>query len=153
MIDHVIDTEGPIHEDVLVRRIARHHGFQRAGRQVRNIVIEIAKRRRGRTQEDVGLFFWSKGTVKERPPARYKNRGDELRAVEYICKEELRAIKAALSLSDDPVELARALGIARLSQGARQRLSEALDTEANPEVRPTSFLSAHRAHGRSQDRW
>jgi hypothetical protein len=135
MIDHVIDIEGPIHEDVLVRRIARHHGFQRAGRQIRHIVIEIAKRRRDWTQEDVGLFFWSKGTDKEHhAPARYKNRDDELRAVEYICKEELRAIQAALSLSGDPVELARALGITRLSQGARKRLSEVLDTEANPDI-------------------
>src|SRR5262249_37178700 len=75
MIDHIIDTEGPIHEDVLVRRIARHHGFQRAGRQIRDIVIDIAKRRRGRTKEDVGLFFWRKGTVKDRlAPARYKGR-------------------------------------------------------------------------------
>ena len=32
MLDHVVATEGPIHEDVLVRRIARHHGFQRSGR-------------------------------------------------------------------------------------------------------------------------
>lgn len=57
-----------------------------------------------------------------------------MRTVEYICKEELRAIKVALSLSDDPVELARALGIARLSQGARKRLSEALDTKADPDI-------------------
>jgi hypothetical protein len=31
MIDYIIDTEGPVHEEVLIRRIARHHGFQRAG--------------------------------------------------------------------------------------------------------------------------
>lgn len=67
MIDHVIDTEGPIHEDMLVRRIARHHGFQRAGRQIREIVIEIAKRRRGRTKEDVGLFFWCKRSSRTSP--------------------------------------------------------------------------------------
>ncbi|MEW6353244.1 MAG: DUF3320 domain-containing protein [Pseudomonadota bacterium] len=128
MIDHVIDTEGPIHEDVLVRRIARHHGFQRAGRQIREIVIDIAKRRRGRTKEDVGLFFWRKGTVKERlVPARYEGRDDELRMAEYICKEEIRTITNLLSLGNDPIELARRIGIARLSQSARKRLSKALD--------------------------
>src|SRR5690606_9381315 len=80
MIDYVIDTEGPIHEDVLVRRIARHHGFQRAGRQIRDIVIDIATRRRGKTKENVGLFFWRKGTVKYRlAPARYKDRDEEMR--------------------------------------------------------------------------
>ncbi|ADH84743.1 DUF3320 domain-containing protein [Desulfurivibrio alkaliphilus] len=125
MIDHVIDTEGPIHEDLLVRRIARHHGFQRAGRQIRDIVISIAKRRRGRTKEDVGMFFWRKGTVKERlVPARYKGRDDELRKVEYICNEEISAIVKLLSIGSDPIELARRIGIARLSQGARSRLSK-----------------------------
>lgn len=128
MIDHVIDMEGPIHEDVLVWRIARHHGFQRAGRQIREIVIDIAKRRRGRTEEDVGLFFWRKGTVKDRlTPARYAGRDDEMRKVEFICKEEIRAIRALLSLNDDPIEMARCIGIARLSQSARDRLSKALD--------------------------
>jgi very-short-patch-repair endonuclease len=127
MIDHVIDTEGPIHENVLVRRIARHHGFQRAGRQIREIVIGIAKRRRGRTKEDVGLFFWRKGTVKDRrAPARYAGRDDEMRKAEYICKEEICAIRDSLSLSDDPVEIARGIGIARLNQSARDRLNTAL---------------------------
>lgn len=135
MIDHVIDTEGPIHEDVLVRRIVRYHGFQRAGRQIRDIVIKIAKRHRSHTREEVGLFFWSRGAGKERhAPARYKGRDAELRSVKYICKEELRAIKAALSLGDDPVELARALGISRLSQGARKRLSKALASNGNRDI-------------------
>jgi len=127
MIEHVIDTEGPIHEGVLVQRIARHHGFRRAGRQIRDIVIGIAKRRRKYAREDVGLFFWRKGTLEERlVPARYKGRDDEMRNVEFICKEEIRAIKDLLSLSDDPAEIARHIGIARLSQIARNRLKKAL---------------------------
>lgn len=135
MIDYIIDTEGPIHEDVLVRRIARHHGFQRAGRQIRDIVIEIAKRRRGYTKEDVGLFFWQKGTVKERlTPARYKDRDEEMRKVEHICKEEIQAIGNLLSLGSDPIELARHIGIARLSQSARKRLSKALNSPHDSDV-------------------
>ncbi len=133
MIDHVIDMEGPIHEDVLVRRIARYHGFQRAGRQIREIVIDIAKRRQGRTEEDVGLCFWRKGKVEDRlTPARYAGRDDELRKAEYICKEAIRAIKDLLFLSDDPVEIARHIGIARLSQSARDRLSKALTAYTRP---------------------
>ena len=128
MIDHVIDSEGPIHQDVLVRRVARHHGFGRAGRQIRERVIEIAKLRRGDTTEDVGLFFWRNGTVNDRlTPARYAGRDDEMRTIKYICREELRAIRESLSLNDDPVTLARSMGIARLSQRARQRLMETFD--------------------------
>ena len=128
MIDHVIDSEGPIHQDVLVRRVARHHGFRRVGRQIRERVIKIAKRRRGRSTENVGLFFWRKGTVKDRlAPARHKGRDDEMRNIEYICLEELRAIRESLSLNDDTDTLARRMGIERLSQGARQRLMDAFD--------------------------
>ena len=128
MIDHVIDSEGPIHQDVLVRRVARHHGFRRAGRQIRERVIEIAKGRRGRSTENVGLFFWRKGTVKDRlAPVRHAGRDDEMRKIEYICREELQAIRETLALNDDPVALARHIGIARLSQRARQRLMDTLD--------------------------
>ena len=128
MIEHVIDSEGPIHQDVLVRRVARHHGFRRAGRQIRERVIEVAKRRRGTSAENVGLFFWRKGTIKDRlAPARHAGRDDEMRQIDYICREELQAICETFGLSDDPVALARRIGIARLSQQARQRLKDTLD--------------------------
>ena len=127
MIDHIIDAEGPIHEDILIRRIARHHGFQRAGNQIREIVITMARTRRGRTTEDVGQFFWAKGTVKDRAaPARHKGREEEMRKLEHICQEELQAINTKLALNNDPVEMARSLGIARLSQTNRDRLEAVL---------------------------
>lgn len=135
MIDHVIDTEGPIHEEVLLRRIARHHGFQRVGRQIRLTVLEIASRRRGKTREEVGRFFWPKGTASARvAPARYEGRGDDLKNVDYICKEELCAIAKALRL-EDPAELAYRLGAVRLSPAMRKRLSETLSNCAGREAR------------------
>jgi hypothetical protein len=51
---------------------------------------------------------------------------DEMRKVEYICTEEIRAIDKLLSTNGDQVELARHLGIVRLSQFARERLIEAI---------------------------
>lgn len=38
MVDHVVETEGPIYFDVLVDRISRAHGFQRAAERIRGIV-------------------------------------------------------------------------------------------------------------------
>ena len=126
MIDHVIDTEGPIHEEMLVKRIALHHGFQRVRSQLREAVLAIARRRRGSTYEDdVGRFFWKKGTVRDRlAPARYEDRDEELRKLEFICREELKAIHTTLGLGDDPVEFARRLGVARLNQASRNRLAK-----------------------------
>lgn len=125
MIDHVIDTEGPIHEDVLVRRIAHHHGFQRIRSQLRETVLAIAQRRRGRTyEEDVGGFLWRRGTAGDRlAPARYEGRDEELSSLEFICREELKAIHRTLALGDDPAELARRLGVTRLNQASRNRLA------------------------------
>ncbi|NTU52639.1 MAG: DUF3320 domain-containing protein [Chlorobiaceae bacterium] len=43
---HVIEQEGPIQEEVLVRRIDRFHGFKRTGKQIQEIVLAIAKNRK-----------------------------------------------------------------------------------------------------------
>ncbi|HNW35306.1 MAG TPA: hypothetical protein PKM25_10270, partial [Candidatus Ozemobacteraceae bacterium] len=103
------------------------HGFQRAGRQIRDIVIEIARQRRGMTSEDVGLFFWHEGSDPlDVSPARYKDRNDEMRKAEYICKEEFRAIDRHLALNGNAVEIARSLGINRLSQVSRMRIAESM---------------------------
>ena len=120
---------GPI-PSVLVWRIAEHHGFKRSGGKIRTIVLKLAKKRRGATREKaVGTFFWAKGTVKDRlVPCRYKNRGPNLRKVHYICAEELRAIDKALSLDGDAIQIARSLGISRLSSSARGRIEEAIST-------------------------
>ena len=132
MIDYVVDTEGPVHEDILVRRIARHHGFKRSGRQIREAVVKIAKQRRGRKREHVGLFFWPKGIIKvSQVPARYLDRDDEMRDLDYICDEEIRAINKFLTLNGDAAEFARCLGISRLTQGARSRIESALSSTAH----------------------
>ena len=126
MIDHVIDSEGPIHEEVLVHRVARHHGFGRAGNQIRSRVMDIAKRRRDKSEEDVGLFFWPKGTIPGREvPARHSGRDAQMRKVGYICSDELRAISRVLNTTD-PVSLARSLGVGRLSRHGRERIQQAL---------------------------
>ncbi|WP_300672794.1 DUF3320 domain-containing protein [Desulfoluna sp.] len=133
MVEHVIDTEGPIHEDVLVRRITHHHGFKRAGRQIRDIVTTLAQGHRDKTLDTVGTFYWPKDTLGNIPPARYKDRNADMRKVEYICDDEICAIDMLLSLDGDPTEIARSLGIARLTQTARDRLCNALNvnTENN----------------------
>lgn len=129
MINYIIDIESPIHEHVLIRRIARHHGFHRAGKQIRDIVINLARPRSNQTKERIGLFFWRKGISGEDSlPARYENRNDEMRKVEYICKEEIQAINSLLSMDGDPVEFARRIGIVRLSQNARKRLVEVFES-------------------------
>lgn len=131
IIECVIDTEGPIHEKLLRKRIARYHGFQRAGRKIADRVIRIAKRRRGRTEEGVGIFFWPKGTVRERlVRARWEGRDiQELRDPRHICREEIQAINQSLLVRNNPLLIARKIGVARLRQSARKRILDALASQ------------------------
>ncbi len=123
MIERVIDIEGPVHEEVLARRIARHHGFKRTGRRIRERVLRLAKRRRHHHNESVGTFFWSQSQAPDyRAPARYLGRGEDMRDIAYICEDELRAIDEVLGLGGDVSSIARALGIERLRQSTRERL-------------------------------
>lgn len=127
MLYDVIDEEGPIHEDVLVRRLARAHDFQRAGNQIRDRVLGIAQRARGSTVEDVGRFFWQKGTVKERvTQIRADGRDVEMRNVNHICREELQMIAESFQI-EDAAELGYRLGIQRLKAPTLARLQRVLD--------------------------
>jgi very-short-patch-repair endonuclease len=46
MVDHVVEIEGPIYFDVLVDRISRAHGFQRAADKIRGIIKATLRRDR-----------------------------------------------------------------------------------------------------------
>ena len=52
-------------------------------------------------------------------------RDDEMRNVDYICAEELRAINNLCGTDDQAKELARELGIARVTEGTEKRIKEA----------------------------
>lgn len=127
MVDHLIDIEGPIHEEVLLRRIARHHGYKRTGGQIREIILGVLGRRRPTSTEGAGRFYWPKGTTKDsRPPARVSGRKDDVADVNHICRHELRAIRDRLGTGDDPVELARAIGVGRVTERVQNRIAAAL---------------------------
>ncbi len=123
MVLHVVDLEGPIHEEVLVRRIAREHGFQRAGRQIKERVAQIAEQHREATREEVGSFYWpeTSGTAVKRF-ARTDGRDDETKKLDYICAEEIHEIRSACDDAGQFTEFCQALGIARLTQQMKSRL-------------------------------
>ena len=130
MVLHVIDLEGPIHEEVLVRRIAREHGFQRAGRQIKDRVAQIAERHRAITREGVGSFHWPEtaGSADKRF-ARTEGRDEETKKLDYICAEEINEILSVCGDAGQFTELCQALGIGRLTQQMKSRLEEALPIE------------------------
>ena len=60
MIDHVVNVEGPVRDEVLSRRIARAHGWVRTGSKIQDRVVRLAYQHYRSASEDVGVFFGHK---------------------------------------------------------------------------------------------
>jgi very-short-patch-repair endonuclease len=127
MIQEIVKVEGPIHEDILVQRIAQHHSFSRVGNQIYTKISEIARNSvLGIVNDEAGTFFYLKIEFEEFIyPARYIGRAQDLRKLEYIHSKEICAISEALG-SANPIEIARALGIGRLSKNGYERIEKIL---------------------------
>lgn len=125
----VLESHGPIRDDVLVREVARAHGFGRTGSRIKQRVLELLPDVTT-TEESVGTFLWPGPTVPESVPFRYAIDDGEHRRLDEIAMPELIGLvheHPVLAASDDPaLALARAIGLARLARGARGRLEEAL---------------------------
>ena len=120
LIAHVLAAEAPIAETLLVQRIARAHGFQRAGRIIRDRVMTIAERWHV-VEEEVGgkRFIWidalsRAGWRSARMPASEA----DIRQIEDIALAELHAARGGR----DSVDVARGFGVRRLSASARARI-------------------------------
>lgn len=131
LVEAVVSEEGPVRDEVLVRRIARVHGFQRAGSRIRERILSVAMRHAVKTKEDVGVFFWpskealASWRVFRRPPE------GETRMVEDIPMEELQVLRALVADSglrgeDALREMAAWCGISRLGSNVRARLERVL---------------------------
>jgi very-short-patch-repair endonuclease len=128
LIAHVLETEAPIAETLLVQRIARAHGFQRAGRIIRDRVMQLVSRRHHAATDGIGeAFIWTdvaapNGWNSYRVPAT----PDDMRQIEEIALPELAMAARSSRTEDVPVDIARKFGIRRLSSSARHRIEVAL---------------------------
>lgn len=124
LIAIALEQEGPIAEALLVQRVARAHGFARTGRIIRDRVMTIvAERHHAAADGEGGVFVW----VDAEAPGRWDRYrtpkgAEEVRQVEDIAVEELRAALGATSGADRAAEVGRLFGIKRLSVGGRRRI-------------------------------
>jgi hypothetical protein len=128
MVADIVENEGPILDEVLARRIARMHGWQRTGTRITERVTRVAARTFKKTKEDVGSFFWPSNLAVGQPVPFRSGLG---RSVDEVCRPELLSlaldILQAGNAGDDAVgAMARALGLQRLRAISRPRLSTAL---------------------------
>lgn len=124
IIERILKAEAPIAETALVQRVARAHGFQRAGRVIRDRVMQLVQTQHHVTQDGDGeRFAWvSHEAAVAGVQARFPAGEDHIRQIEDISLAELRAAGTA-----DPVEIARLFGVRRLGASARERIEQALE--------------------------
>ena len=124
LIGHIVEKEGPILDSLLVKRIARAHGFQRSGSVIHERVLEIAKRYFHIKPDQVGgSFVWRDDGLPDRwVKFRIPTSEESTRKIEEIAFEELKAALPSTPVQDVPLELARTFGIRRLAASARTRL-------------------------------
>ena len=130
MIGHVLETEGPISDTLLVNRIARAHGLQRSGRIITERVVNLAKRHFHVSPDPVaGTFVW-RDKEAQATWSTYRTAGAEesMRNLEEISFEEIRAAILKNSSGDVPFEVARAFGIRRLASEGRSRIEAVMQS-------------------------
>jgi very-short-patch-repair endonuclease len=87
----VIEAEGPIHENVLHRRVARAWGLERTGTRIVDRLRMLTPREQGRTSEGSATFYWPANVN----PAEWgvfreaSDEGTSRRKVDDVCLEEL----------------------------------------------------------------
>lgn len=125
IVDAVIEAEGPIHEHLLLIRVARLHSFARVGNQIRARVLGFANNGHRVSVDSAGTFFWPRQDAQgHKQFARIKQRPDDARKVEWICDEELGHI-ARMNGIKEPCEVARILGM-KFTAKVRERLEAVL---------------------------
>jgi hypothetical protein len=128
LLQDVVSSYSPIHENVLCALVAKRLGFGRAGSKIRSSVLSIASETYEQSTEDVGVFFWDKGQSPSTCVEFRKRKDDESCVVDEIAMPELIALASTLKVGygEDPVVLmARSLGLSRLRAVTRPRLEAA----------------------------
>ncbi|WP_411846617.1 DUF3320 domain-containing protein [Roseibacillus persicicus] len=124
----LIEVESPISEKLLSKKISQSHGFGRTGRLIRERILEIAEQNYPNLEERVGgSFFWR--TVEERDTlsvCRRPKEGQSSRSLDNISEVEILVAAEVCENFSDPSQVAKTLGIHRLSADHRERLEEIL---------------------------
>jgi hypothetical protein len=150
MVDHVVEFEGPIFQELVITRIRAAHGFQRARDQIRSVILSAVGNRFPTTDEDGETIVWPSS---QPPRSVVPWRGEGGRDYSQIPLPELASLARLLAepgMDEEEVLLAMKayFGLERLRETARDRFKRAyrlaqeyLQEEAT--FGPDEFASSH----------
>jgi hypothetical protein len=135
-MEEIIEKEGPICEDLLIRRVAEGWGFGRVGPRIRDRVIQAANAKSTQEPEGYCVYWPSQTDPTQYEEYRVPDEADEksFRPLEAIPGPELR--NAMVTLIEDhgsmPVdallrETLKIFGLKQLSKAAKTQLEKSLN--------------------------
>lgn len=133
MIAYVVAEEGPVLDIALTRRIARAHGWAKAGGRIRERVDGIARSQfRFHDEEQAGTFFWPVH-LEDNSSVIFRRPDEEgaMRSLAEICLPELAALVREMVGRGHEGEtliyaVAKEAGVGRVAQAGRQRIEKAI---------------------------
>jgi len=129
MITGIVESEGPILDEMLARRIARLHGWQRTGNKITQRVTMIASKTCKKSREAAGGTFYWPTDLEAEQAIPFRTGLD--RTVDEISMQELVSLAldvlAAGKIGEDAISaMAKAVGLHRLRASSRPRLELAI---------------------------
>ena len=124
-------NSGPLRLDRLVQRIARAHGFQRAGREIQERVAIAIPRGCRRTTDPAGTFIWpldvnpSDWEVFRRPPPGESRDPSEVSMEELVLLAK-GCLVAHCNDEDVLIAMRDACGLLKLREASRERFRAAI---------------------------
>jgi len=124
LIVHVLQQEAPILDTLLVQRIARAHGFNRAGRLIRERVLAIVDANNFIKADSIdGDFVWlSKEQSIGWHTARLPVTEDDIRSMNEIATEEIYSLIRTENANCGPADIAKLFGLRRVTSSAKDRI-------------------------------
>lgn len=134
-IEEIVDIEGPVHKEIIIKRIANGAGLKRAGNRIRNVLgraITYAVDK-GLVKDGGDNFIW--GIYQDNPPFRNRSNVESSeKKLELIAKEEIafafeKVVSEAFSIShkDAVINTLNLLGFKRITISNRTRAEEVLN--------------------------
>jgi hypothetical protein len=126
----VINQEGPVFDDVLIRRVARAHGFARTGGRIHDVVLKAIEPRFQRTREGDQTVLWPEGSTPGRF-AMFRSSEDGTRDHNDVPLVELASLaQRFLTGGADEEEALRLMashfGLGRLREATKVRFSASI---------------------------
>jgi very-short-patch-repair endonuclease len=131
MAAYVVQKEGPIFSDLLITRIARAHGFARSGGKIRKTILTAIGSDFPASKQGKDTIYWPIG-VRPTDSVDFRIASPEIRGLDNIPDVELIGLAKAVSCDSQDSEatlgaMASALGIGRITDGIRRRLTDAIE--------------------------